>query len=62
MGPNLVQLLESYWDRQRIVPNTGKFLGKEFRAGRVSIQGDPVYPITFNIVVDVLVWAVIDVV
>ena len=62
MGPNLVQLLKSYWDRQMIVPNTGKFLGKEFRAGRVLMQGNPVYPITFNIVVDGLVRAVIDVV
>ena len=28
MGTNLACLLKSYWDRQRIVPKMGKFLGK----------------------------------
>ena len=44
MGPNLACLLNSYWDHQRIVLKTGKFLGKEFLTGRGVTQGDPVPP------------------
>ena len=38
MEPNLAQLIATYWDWQRIVPKTGKFLGKEFRTGRGLMQ------------------------
>ena len=62
MGPNLAHLLNSYWDRQRIVPKTGKFLGKDFWTSRGVTQGDPASPIVFNIVVDAVVRAVIDMV
>ena len=62
MRTNLARLLKSYWDCQSIVPKTGEFLGKEFRIGRRLTQGDPVSPIIFNIVVDAVVRAVLDVV
>ena len=62
MGPNMDRLLKSYLDLQRIVPNTGKFLGKQFWMGRVVIQGDTVSTMIFKILVDVVVRAVIDVV
>ena len=62
MGPNLDRLLTSYWDQRRIVPNTGKFLGKDFRTVRGLIQGDPASPMIFNTVVDAVVWAVLNVV
>ena len=62
MGPNLTRLLKSYWERHRIAPNTGKFLGKEFRTGGGLTQVDPESPIIFNIVVDAVVRAVLDVV
>ena len=62
MGPNMERLLTTYWDRQRIVPKTGKFLGKEFRMGRGLRQGEPASPMIFNIVVDMVVQAVLDVV
>ena len=45
-----------------IVPNTSKFLGKEFRTGKDLTQGDTASPMIFNIVVDVVVRAVLDVV
>ena len=61
MGPNLALLLTAYWDRQSIVPKTGKFIGKELRTGRVLTQGDPASPIILNIVVDAVVRAVLDV-
>ena len=38
------------------------FLGKEFRVGRGLNQGDPTYPMIFNIVVDTVVRAVLGVV
>ena len=62
MGPNLACLLKAYWGRQSIVPNMGKFLGKDFWVGRVVMQGDPASPMIFNIVVDVVVQTVLDVV
>ena len=62
MGPNLDRLLNSYWERHRIVPNMGKFLGKEFRTRRGLMQGDPKSTTIFNFVVDAVVWEVLDVV
>ena len=61
MGPNLARLLKSYWDRQRIVPKTGKFLGKEFQMGVGLTQVDPASPIISNILVDAAVRSVLDV-
>ena len=60
MGPNLDCIITSYWEWQRIVSKTGKFLRKEFRTRRGLMQGYPVSPTVFNIVVDVVVWAVLD--
>ena len=40
----------------------GNFLVKEFWTGRGLTQGDPVSPMIFNIVVDAVVQAVLDVV
>ena len=62
MGPNLAQLLTSYWDWQRIVTKTVKFLGKDLRTGRGLIQGDPASPMIFNIVMGAVVQSVHDVV
>ena len=54
------RLLKSYWDSQRIVPKTDKFLGKDFQTGRGLTQVYPSSPIIFNIVVDAVVWAILD--
>ena len=62
MGLNLACLLKSYWDHQRIFTNMGKFLRKDFRTGRGVTQGEPASLMIFNIVVDSVVWAVLDVV
>ena len=59
MWPNLALLLKSYWERQKIAPNTGKFVGNEFRAGRGLTQGDPASPIIFSMVVDAVMRAVL---
>ena len=55
-------LLKSYWGRQRIVAKTGTFLWKDFWTGRGVTQGNPASPMIFNIVMDAVVWAVLDVV
>ena len=62
MGPNLEQLLTTYWDQQRIVPKTGNFLRKEFRKGRGLTQVDPASPMILNIVMDTVVRVIMDVV
>ena len=62
MGPNMARLLKIYWDRQKIVPRTGRFLRKDFRMGGRVTQGDPVSPMIFSIVVYAVVRAVLDVV
>ena len=60
MGPNIAQILENYWKRQRIVPKVGKYLGTEIGTGRGVTQGDPTSPMIFNIVVDVVVHVVLE--
>ena len=62
LGPDLSLLLTRYWDRQRIAPKLGKYLGKYFRIRRGVTQGDPISPMIFNIVVDAVVREVLGVV
>ena len=62
MSSNLAQLLKNYWQRQIIVPKSGKCLGTAFGTGREVTQGDPAYPMILNIVVDVVVQAVLEVI
>ena len=62
MGTNITCLTKSYWERHRIAPKTGKFLRTVFWAGRGLTQGDPASPMIFNIFLDVVVQAVLDVV
>ena len=60
MGSNLARILENYWKRQQIVPKVSKCLGTAFGTGRGVTQGDPTYPMIFNIVVDVMVGVVME--
>ena len=62
MGPNPARLLNSYWYWQRIVLDTDNFPGKEFRTGRGLTQGDPASPMVFNVAVDAVVRAFLDIV
>ena len=62
MRPNLTRLLKPYWERQRIAPKDSKFLGKEFRMGRGLTKGESASPMIFNIVVDAVLRAVLNVV
>ena len=62
MGTNLARLLENYWKQQRIVPKAGKCLGTVFDTGRGVTQIYPTSSIIFNILVDAVVLAVMEVV
>ena len=52
LGPQLQQLLQRYWDGQRVVTKSGKCYGRPFSMGIGVTQGDPVSPTLFNIIVD----------
>ena len=60
MGPNLDRIIENYWKRQRIVSKAGKCLGTDFCTGRGVTQGEFSSPTIFNIVVDAVVWEVLE--
>ena len=62
MGTNLTRILKNYWQRQRIVPKAVKCLGTEFSTGREVTQGNPASPMIFNIIVDAVVQALLEVV
>ena len=61
MSLNISWLLENYWKHQRIVPKAVKCLGTAFGKGGAVTQGDTADPIIFNIVVDAVVWAELEV-
>ena len=58
LGPTLQQLIQRYWDGQKVVRNAGKCFGRTFNTERGVTQGDPISPKIFNIVVDAVLRAV----
>ena len=60
MGPNLAGILENYWRRKRIAPKVGKYLGTVFGIRRGVTQGDPPSPMVYSIVVDTVVYGVLE--
>ena len=60
MGPDMARLLAHYWDRQQIVPKSGRFLGKAFGTDRGVTQGKLASPMIFNIMVDAVVREVLE--
>ena len=60
LGTNMARLLAHYWEKQRIVPMEGKFLGRPFRTGQGVTRGDPASSMVFNIVVDTVVQEVLE--
>ena len=62
MYPNLAGLLKNYWQRHRIVPKSVKCLGTAFGTGREVTLGEIASATIFNIMVDAVVQAVLEVV
>ena len=51
LGPRIQQLLQRYWDGQRVVPKSGKYYGRHFSTGRGVNQGEPISLTLINIIV-----------
>ena len=61
MVQNTARLMAHHWENLRFVPKVRKFLGISSGTGRAVTQGDPTSPMIFNIVVDAVVRAVLEV-
>ena len=55
MGPQYCRILWTYWDQLRMVVKAGRYYGKEFQGFRGVIQGEPLSPNIFNVVLDAVV-------
>ena len=62
MGKRMARLIAHHWDNLMFVPKVKKFLGTPFGTGRGFTHGDTSSPMIFNIVVDVVVRATLEVV
>ena len=60
MEPNLARILENHWKHNWMVPMVGKFLGTVFGTGRGVTYVNPAYSMIFDIVVDAVVWSVLE--
>lgn len=57
VGPRIRRVLVAFWDNHFVVPRQNGYYGRSFRAFCGVIQGDPVSPTLFNILVDAVVRA-----
>ena len=62
MVHNTARLISHHLDKLIFVPKASRFLGIDFGTGRGVMQGNPASPMIFNIVVDVVARAVLEVV
>ena len=62
MVQNTARLIDHHWDSLIFPPKAKRSPGKAFITGRGVKQGDPTSPMIFDIVVDAVVRAVLEVV
>ena len=62
MGKNTARLIEHNWDNIIFIPKAKRFIGTPFGTGRGVMQVDPASPMLFNIVVEAVVRATLEVV
>ena len=55
VGPRSRRLLQTYWRRLAIMARMGGYYGTAFQVLRGVMQGDPLSPTIFNVVVDLVV-------
>ena len=55
VGPGARRLLSNYWRRLTMAARSGGYCGAAFKGERGVMQGDPLSPTIFNVVVDVVV-------
>ena len=55
VGEIVRRLLREYWSKSTMVARAEGYYGTGFKGGRVVIQGDPLSPTIFNVVMDVVV-------
>ena len=55
VGPRIVRLLQTYWDRLTLVAKAGGYFGCSFKGYQGVMQGYPLSPKFFNIVVDAVI-------
>ena len=55
VGPSARRLLTTYWRRLTMVARAGGYYGEVFKGARGVMQGDPLSPTIFNVVVDAVV-------
>ena len=62
MGQNMARLIDHHLDNLHLVTTESRFLGMDFVTGIGAIQGEPKSPMIFNIMVDAVVTAFLEVV
>ena len=55
VGPNMLELIRTFWDEQQLVCRAARRYGEPFKAFRGVTQGGPLSPKIFNIMVDAVV-------
>ena len=55
MGPQVERLLHTYWGQITMVAQVGCYYGTHFKVYMGVIQGNPLYPTIFNMVVDTVI-------
>ena len=62
MGQIMARLIAHHWDNLMFIPKVDRSLGTPFGTGRGVTQGDPASPMIFNIVVEAVARAELEVV